>query len=175
MRRLIKDIIRRKSKNNSDSIPLCPEGWNLTISDLMQEMNDGKRKQVGHPEIEWAREFERSLIPEDYRFPQKGDLYESKTDQTIEFLTSWAAPFTGGGESTILKGEKIWISSDPSDKKPISTYALPVNYKELEQRMVASSDRNAPKYGGFYFSIKTNDLNENYILIQTGFSKAEYE
>ena len=90
-------------------------------------------------------------------------------------MTAWEAPFTGGGESKLFKGEKIWISSDPIENKPISTYALPADYKGLEQRMVSSTDRNAPKYGGFYFSINTKDLNENFILVQTGFSKAMYE
>ena len=69
------------------------------------------------------------MIPEDYRYPQKGDLYESKIDQTIEFMTAWEAPFTGGGESKLFKGEKIWISSDPIENKPISTYALPADYR----------------------------------------------
>ena len=37
----------------------------------MKEMKDGKRAQVGQPELEWAEKMKRSLIPEDYRYPQK--------------------------------------------------------------------------------------------------------
>jgi hypothetical protein len=172
MKNLLNRIFGKKTRNESDSIPPRPKDWSLTISDLMKEMKDGKRAQVGQPELEWAREYQRSLIPKDYRFPKRGDLYESKFDQIIEFLTEWQAPYTGSGESTLFKGEKIWISSNPSDDKPIRTYALPVDYKELELRMVSATDRNAPKYGGFYLSIDTKDLNENFTLIRTGFSKA---
>ena len=175
MKNLMKKIIGKKKKVDSDTIPPRPKDWKLTISDLMQEMSEGKRTQIGQPELEWAREYQKSLIPSDYRFPQKGDLYESKIDQEIEFLTAWAAPFTGGGKSNVFKGERIWISSDPIEAKPIGTYALPVDYKKLEQRMVSSSDRNAPKYGGFYLSIDTKILNEKFTLITTGFCKEKYE
>lgn len=61
------------------------------------------------------------------------------------------------------------------ETEPIGTCALPVNYKELELRMVSSNDRHAQKYGGFYLSIDTKILNENFALIQTGFSKEKYE
>jgi hypothetical protein len=175
MKKLINQILGKKKKGYSSSMPSRPNDWNLTISDLNQEMKDGKRTHIGQPELEWAREYEKSLIPSDYIFPKKGYLYESKVDQKIKFLTAWSAPFTGGGESTLFKGERIWIPSAPVDDKPIGLYALPVDYKKLEQRMVSSSDRNAPKYGGFYFFMDTKILNEKFTLIQTEFSKEEYE
>lgn len=170
-----KKIFCAKSLKGDENLPPRPDDWKLTMSDLMQEMNEGKRKQVGHPEIGWAREYENSLIPKNYRFPQKGDLYESKIDQTITFLTAWKAPFTGGGKSTLKKGDKIWIADKPTNDKPTRTYALPVDYKLLEERMVSFSDRNSPKYGGFYFSVSTIDLNEKFTLVQTDFSKEMYE
>ncbi len=172
---LIKKKIGKKKQADFNTIPPRPKDWKLTLSDLMQEMKEGKRKYIGQPELEWAREYQKSLIPADYRFPQKSDLYESQINQEIEFLTAWAAPFTGSGKSTLYKGERIWVSSDPIDVKPIGTYALPVDYKKLEQRMVSSSDRNAPKYRGFYLSVDTKILNENFILITTGFCKEKYE
>lgn len=148
-----------------------PEGWNLTLDDLFAEMKAGKRKSVGNPEAEWAREYEKSLIPEGTRFPKKGDVYESKVDQTIHYMTAWSAPFTGDGEATLFKGERIWIDNNPNGERPIGTYALPIEYSKLEKRMVPPGDREQPKYGGFYFYFKTVDLNDKFILVQTGYNR----
>jgi len=38
-------------------------------------------------------------------------------------MTAWAAPFTGGGQGTLLKGERIWIPEE--EEKCIGTYARP--------------------------------------------------
>jgi hypothetical protein len=154
--------------------PPRPDDWKLTIDDLMREMKEGKRKLVEQPYIDWAREYEISVIPKNYRFPKTGDLYESLTDQEIDFMTAWAAPFTGGGTGKILKGEKIWIP-EQTDEKCTGTYADPVDYALLEQRMVSETDRSADKYGGFYFFIKTVDLNEKFKLVDTGFKKERYK
>jgi hypothetical protein len=164
-----------KTKTETKKSVPRPENWNKTISDLMQEMKDGKRHEVGQPETDWAREYERSLIPENYRYPKEGDLYESKFDQEIEFLTSWSAPFTGGGNGTLYKGEQIWIYSGPLEEKPIGSYALPVKYTELEKRMVSESDRNTPNYGNFYLHFDTKTLNENFNLTKTEFKKEPWK
>src|SRR6266480_3217633 len=92
---------------NRESSPRPPD-WNLTIDDLIAEMKAGKRGSVGQPELDWAREYERSLIPEGIRFPQKGDVYESLKDQTVSYLIAWHGPFTTGGEAPLLKGERVW-------------------------------------------------------------------
>jgi len=147
-----------------------PKGWNLTISDLMKEMKEGKRKSVGSPEADWAREYARSRIPETYRFPKKGDLYECMQDQEVTYMTSWSAPFTGGGKSILFKGERIWVDSEPNDPKPIGTYALPTEYDKLEKRMVPEEDRTNQKYGGFYFHFDTMALNEKFRLIETDYN-----
>lgn len=169
MKDWIKRIFGEKGENTKR-----PANWDLTIADLMNEMTEGKRKSLGHPELTWAREYEKSRIPKNYRFPQQGDLYESLIDQEIEFLTSWTAPFTGSGKATLLKGERIWIDSAPIDKNPIGAYALPVDYVILEARMVSEQDRTAPNYDGFHFSFSTVDLNEKFGLIETGFKKEKY-
>ena len=38
---------------------------------------------MGSPEVEWAIDYERSLIPVGTRFPKKGDVYEPATDVEI--------------------------------------------------------------------------------------------
>ena len=152
-----------------------PKGWNTTLHELLKEVTDGKRPSVGQPELTWAKEYERSLIPDHCRFPKKGDLYTVKDNFEIDFSTAWMAPYTGGGKATLFKGEQIWINSKPRDKKPIGTYALPVNYVELETRMVPAEEREEPKYNGFYFSVNTVDLNEFFELTQENFEKDRFE
>lgn len=176
MRDWLRKIFRTKTvdKIRPTDRPPRPADWTLTIDDLMREMKEGKRKIVEQPYIDWAREYEISVIPKSYRFPKTGDLYESLIDQDIDFMTAWAAPFTGGGTGKILKGEKVWVP-EQTDEKCTGTYADPVDYSRLEQRMVSQADRSADKYGGFYFFIKTVDLNEKFRLVDTGFKKERYK
>lgn len=150
-------------------LPPRPAEWNLTIDDLMAEMKAGKRPSAGWPETEWAREYERSLLPEGVRFPRQGDVYEALCDLTVSYLTAWAAPYTGGGEAQLLKGERVWIESAPNDRQAIGSYALPVDYDKLEARMVPEGERKSAKYGGFYFYFSTRDLNEKFRLVETGY------
>jgi len=161
------------SKNKNQEIEHSPKArpadWKFTLDDLFAEMEAGKRKSVGSPEADWAREYELELLPEGIRFAKKGDLYEALEDQTISYLTAWAAPFTGGGEAVLFKGERIWIDGDPRDEKALGSYAVPVDYDALEKRMVPEAERNDPQYGGFYFFFKTAELHEKFALIGTSF------
>ncbi len=135
----------------------------------MEEMRAGKRKSVSGQEIEWGRDYERTMIPDGARFPRKGDVYESLGDQTVGYYTAWAAPYTGSGEGTLFKGERIWIDSEPGGEKPVGSYALPVEYAKLEERMVPGPVRESPKYGGFQLYFGTVELNANFKLVGTGF------
>ncbi|MDB5223226.1 MAG: hypothetical protein JWN83_1893 [Chitinophagaceae bacterium] len=161
-------------RKQNDGNKLFPADWKLTISDLMDELKSGKRKEIKDPEMTWAREYERSLIPSNYHFPRKGDLYVANFDQEVDFLTSWSAPYTGGGTTMLFKDEQVWVDTNPLDEKPIGTYLLAVNYNELEKRIVSESDRNAFKYDSFYFHISTKTLNENFKLLKTGFDKENF-
>ena len=146
--------------------PKPPPGWNKTISDLFNEMDRGERTSVGFPESKWAEAYERSLIPSGIRFPRKGDVYEALSDIEVSYMTSWKAPYTLGGKSVLKKGDKVSIDHAPPVSKPISVYAKAVNYNEIEERIIPSSDRNSPKYNGYYFSFNTVDLNKSFKLIK---------
>ena len=147
------------------NVPPAPLGWNKTIADLSAEANKGIRKTVGRPEIDWARDYERSLLPEGIRFPKKGDIYEAIEDIPVCYMTAWRAPFTGGGDSQLNKGERVVIKDEPIDSRPIGVYAEAVNYASLEERIVPSAERSNPKYAGFYFSFKTLELNQKFRLV----------
>jgi len=151
-----------------------PKGWNLTTSDLMDELESGKRKEIGEPEITWASDYERSLIPAHYRFPKNGDLYESIKDQEIHFTTYYRAPFSSGGEAILYKGERIWIQSDSTEEELLMVYALPVDYKALESRIVPEIKRSDERYDGYSLYVRTVELNENFRLIQEDFDKEWY-
>jgi hypothetical protein len=152
-----------------DPVPPRPTDWNKTIDDLMQEMTAGLRKEIRQRELDWAREYSRSLIPDGLRYPRKGDLYESLVDQPICYMTAWSAPYTGGGDSTILAGERVWIDNEPSEEKPIGVYAMPIEYDKLETRMVPAEDREAGNYNGFYLFIDTKVLLEKFRLLDTNY------
>jgi hypothetical protein len=150
----------------SKPVPPAPPGWNKTIEDLSDEMQRGERKSIGRPELDWARDYERSQIPEDMRFPRKGDVYEALDDTEVHYMTSWAAPFTGGGDGKLNKGERVIVDSEPIDPKPIGVYASALDYDAIERRIIPSSERSAPKYRGYYFSFKTVELNRKFKLVQ---------
>jgi hypothetical protein len=170
---LFNRLVSHKSKKPEQSIERLPrpEGWHFTFADLMAEMKAGKRQSIGQPELDWARDYERSLIPATMRFPQKGDVYEALHDMEVEFMTAWAAPFTGGGKAMLMQGEKVFVHSEPAEAKPIGAYAEAMEYKMLEERMVSASERTSPKYGGFYFYFSTVELNTKFVLVQTGYRR----
>jgi len=166
----ILSFIRRSRDPQKDR----PKHWNRTHSDLHDELESGKRNKITGSELSCATEYERSIMPIQYRYPKKGDLYEAKEDIEIKFLTAWRAPYTGGGTALLNKGERIWVDSTPFDEKPIGVFVLPVDYQKLELRMVPNNERNATKYNGFYLSIKTKELNERFELLQENFNKEKF-
>lgn len=154
-------IFGRREPDDQDESPPRPPDWNLTLDDLGEELESGKRRILGQPEIDWARDYERSLIPEGVRFPRDGDVYASLEDRTVSYMTAWAAPFSGGGEGVLKAGERVRISGD-FGPEPISVYAVPVEYDEIEARMVPEEERRSRKYGGFYLSLRTMELHEAF-------------
>jgi hypothetical protein len=146
-------------------IPPAPPGWNKTVEDLVAEAQRGERKSVGSPEVDWARTYARSLIPEGTRMPKKGDVYEVIADVEVTYLTHWAAPFTGGGKGVLRAGEQVRVTDHQYDPKPIVFSAQPVNRADVEQRFVPLNERSNPKYSGFSLSMKTIDLHKTLKLI----------
>jgi hypothetical protein len=151
----------------------APPGWNKTIDDLFDESKKNG-STVGPPEVEWARDYERSLIPAGTRFPKRGDVYEATSDVEVSYLTSWSAPFTGGGSGRLKKGERVIIDNEPLPR-PIAANAKAINYTQVEQEMVPESDRSNNKYSGFYFVLKTLQLSRAFRLVHEEPTPAEYQ
>jgi hypothetical protein len=146
-------------------IPPAPPGWNKTIEDLLAEVRRGERKSVGSPELDWARQYMRSMIPEGTRYPRKGDVYEATADVEVRYITHWAAPFTGGGTGTLKAGERVRVIQDMWDPKPVGFYAQPINLADVEQRLVPLQQRADPKYSGFSLSLRTIELKDKFRLL----------
>jgi hypothetical protein len=166
---LIRRLIGKPRVLKPTPVPPMPSDWKLTYADLVAEAKAGKRSSIGRPEMDWAKEYERSLIPADMRFPRKGDLYESLPDQTVGYQTDWAAPYSGAGTGTLFTGEQVWIEKTPRDERPVGADAVPVEYKKLEERMVPEHERTSSKYGSFSLYFTTIELNTNFKLVRTGF------
>ena len=149
-----------------NKIPPAPPGWNKTIEDLLAEANRGERASVGSPEVDWARDYERRLIPVGARFPRRGDVYEATRGLVVRYMTAWGAPYTGGGEGMLEAGEQIEIYQEPAVLEPIGVYARPIDYARIEERMVPKEIRANANYSGFYLFLKTAELNRAFRLIR---------
>ena len=145
-----------------------PAGWNLAIAALYDEFFAGKRGQPSESELDQAREYERSLLPVDCRFPRRGDVYEATGDQTVHYMTFWALPFTGGGDAVLPEGVRVCITSDPPEQDPLGVYAEPLDYAKTEAEIIPAKDRKDPRYKGFALALDTADLNRNFKLVSTG-------
>jgi hypothetical protein len=163
----LKRLFYRSSQQKEAPLPPMPSNWNLTISDLMKEMEQGKRKSVGSPELDWAKEYERGLLPDDTRFPKMGDVYSPLHDMTVTYMTAWAAPYTGGGDGLLLQGEKVVVSSEPVGDRPVGIYLKPLDYDAVEQRMVPELERTDSTYRGFYLMIETIALINDFELSES--------
>lgn len=142
-----------------------PPGWKKTIKDVFDEYRSKKDKTVPMIELEWAADYESSLLPREYIFPKKGYVYEAIEDIDIELEIWYNAPGSGCDDAKLFKGEKIWVYSDTPDKS-IEAYLQPVEYDKLETRLVSPSLRELPFYAGYSIPINTRILNEKFRLVE---------
>ncbi|GHC05795.1 hypothetical protein GCM10007047_23470 [Cerasicoccus arenae] len=96
----------------------------------------------------------------------QGQIYETNTDIPIICMTSWRAPFTGGHDRILKKGEKFKVSHDPAEKAS-AVYCDPLRYKELHKKMVPRGDRmRFWVYAGYYFCIKLEIIRNECKLVE---------
>lgn len=135
-----------------------PPGWTKTTRDLSPD------RPWSAAELEWAQEYERSLLRTWARFPKDGELYEATRDTPVSFSTHWKAPFTGGGKGILRKGTRVKVRVYPFNPEPIGVAAEPLD-KKLEEDLVELRERTAKGYAGFSLSIGTESLNRDFILV----------
>jgi hypothetical protein len=110
-----------------------PKKWNKTIKELVEETRQGNRMSVNKQELEWARVYELSTLPSGTRFPRDGEIYEARKDIKVHFMISWAAPSSSGGEAMLFLGERIKVESPWREKRPLGSYAIPIDYEKIER------------------------------------------
>lgn len=85
-------------------------------------------------------------------------LYEPREDIEVVCMTSWRAPFTGGYDRILPKGERFRISHDPVEGAT-AVYCDPIRYRKLHKTMVPWKDRiRFLTYGGYYLCIKLDTI-----------------
>jgi len=136
----------------------------LTNEELNEELKAGKRKFIAFEDVQKAHELERALFPDDIRYPKTNDIYQAAEDVEIGYMTHWLAPFTGGGNAILPKGEKIQVN-EVFMEQPIAVNCTPLNYKKLHEKIVPQSERMEPNYDGYSLSVKTIQLHRSFIFL----------
>jgi hypothetical protein len=167
MLKFLKDVFFRKATPNVTSGR--PKDWKKTGTDLYNEMHSGLRSFIPQEELEWAVDYERSLIPSGYKFPKKGYVYEALEDLDVEIEVWYNAPGSGSDDGKLFKGEKVWIYYELGDKD-IQPCLHPLEYKKLEERLVSIEFRELSFYAGYSIVIRTTTLNEKFRLIEKNYA-----
>lgn len=170
IKKIVSNIFFRKKKSTNSSDR--PTDWKKTSTDLFDEMRLQGRGCIPQKELEWAADYERSLIPAGYRFPKKGYVYEALEDIDVEIEIWYNAPGSGSDDGKLFKGEKIWIYYDTQEKE-IEPCAHPIEYAKLEERLVSNDFKELSFYAGYSIVIKTTTLNEKFKLIKKNYKPKE--
>lgn len=91
-----------------------------------------------------------------------GQVYRALRDIPVHGSIIYRAPASGGFQGTLHAGTKIVIVSNPHpDAK--SAQAMPLNYGELEKKLVPQKELSHPLYGYYGVSVMLNDLDQSFI------------
>jgi hypothetical protein len=94
-----------------------------------------------------------------------GQRYRAKVDVRVTCMTSWAAPFTGGYERQLPRGETVTIAQDPPETAT-AVWADPENYRKLHSQMVPWRDRaQFWVYRGYSLCIRLKQLETDFDLL----------
>lgn len=72
-------------------------------------------------------------------------------------LTTWSAPYTGGGGERPLPRGTVLVVDAVVEGRP-AFVALPEDYKGMERVLVDESDRRSGRYGGYYLVVDKADV-----------------
>lgn len=142
-----------------------PPDWNRTIADLMAEMDRGERDGITGEEAEWAREFERSLLPPDTVFPADGEVWEAIGDAEVLVMRHYDAPVTDTNEAVLPLGERVRVIGSHLPE-PIVIAAIPLRYDELLATLVPADVRAEPRFTNYSLSIKTAYFNKRFWRVE---------
>ena len=101
-----------------------------------------------------------------FRRVKRGQIYRAIKDVPMLGMVILKAAGSGGFDCMLPKGTKIVIDSDPFFMSK-ATYALPLNYKELEEKLVPLKEKQFSKYKEYVLSLNFKDL-PNFIKESDG-------
>lgn len=165
----IKGLFKPRKDEIPRSLPM-PADWQMTLADLEKEKLEGNRSTITNNEFNWARQYEREQNRSKFRFPRRGDLYQTRFDQNLTYSVDLSGVPAGVyGSLNIAAGEQFWVSSDPTEDEPFGANLIPVAFKKIEAMIIPEQEISGIQYTGFDFYISTPDLNEKFDLIQTDY------
>lgn len=93
-----------------------------------------------------------------------GQVYRALEDVNALGVVILNAPGSGGFYCIIPRGTRIVIDNEPLPW-PISrgAYAAPLNYKELEEKLVPLEELRSPVYRSYALSITFKDLKKYFV------------
>ncbi len=144
----------------------APQGWNKTIDDLFDEMKRGERLVVGGDECDWARDYERSLLPPGTVFPRGNQIWEVTETCDVRVHYVFAAPGSFSGTGILAAGDRVRIMKGGVDTQPIIVSFLPLRYDQLQDSLVPADVRSTPRYTNYALSVKTAYFNEHFRLVE---------
>ena len=126
----------------------------------------GERLFASGEEGDWARDYERSLLPAGIVLPLDVQVWEvvDECDAHVHYI--FATPASSGGRGRLVSGERVRIMTGDIDPKPIVVSFLPLRYDELHDSLVPPDVRSAPRYTNYALSVKTAYFNERFRLVE---------
>jgi hypothetical protein len=88
---------------------------------------------------------------------REGDRFRTVTPIPTNALIQWLAPLTSSAACTIPAGT-ILVAVRDQKAGAVGFGCVPENYEELLPIVVPEQDRNAPKFGGYYFVLSKDDI-----------------
>ncbi len=94
--------------------------------------------------------------------PKFGEVYCAINDVKVGGSITYKRPASGGFDCIIPKSTRIVITNDPP-VGALGVWVLPLNYAELEKKIIPSEEYNLTYYNGYGISVTFGDLKRSFI------------
>lgn len=89
--------------------------------------------------------------------PEFGEIYFTLQDIEVLGVSLFKAAGSGGFKCVLPKGTRVVIMHKPM-RGASAVNVRPLNYAQLEQRLVPEAERTAPLYNGYGITLYLTDL-----------------
>lgn len=97
---------------------------------------------------------------ENPRKAKKGDKFIVVTDLPLVGLSSWDSAYTGSFNCILPRGTILVTLDDQLESAP-GFAVQPEQYTNIETLVVPHEDRSHPKYSGYYFVLRSDDIGKS--------------